>query len=148
MGNVNIWGRTNAYPGQARYHYSNAGFTLLALVVECAAGGASLQSLAKRFIFDPLEMRHTSYTLAELRASGDVHVAVPSYSTRESVGLYGVAEWCAFLPLLLPYITLSQRITLNLPSLMHFIAEASFLSLHSTPLAFTVYQLVPALLSR
>jgi len=87
-----VWGKQRA-PGKASYHYSNAGFTLLAWVVERATK-QSLQSLAQNRIFNPLEMHHTKYTLAEAQEVPGSSLAVPS-SCGKLLGHYGVAEWPA-----------------------------------------------------
>ena len=87
-----LWS-ASASPGRAAYHYSNAGFTLLGLVVECAAG-RPLPALAQDRIFDPLGMSRTKYTLRQSLALPDTTVAVP-HSGRRPPGHYGVAEWPA-----------------------------------------------------
>eukprot|EP01047_Picozoa_sp_COSAG01_P033733 COSAG01_NODE_2496_length_7573_cov_15.650120_3_plen_421_part_00 len=60
-----IWSSV-APPGQAAYHYSNAGFALLGLVLERAAG-TPLPQLARTRLFAPLGMHSTAYFLSELQ---------------------------------------------------------------------------------
>jgi CubicO group peptidase (beta-lactamase class C family) len=72
-----IWSSV-APPGQAAYHYSNAGFALLGLVLERAAG-TPLPQLARTRLFAPLAMHSTAYFLSELQrrrpaASGALEV--------------------------------------------------------------------------
>jgi CubicO group peptidase (beta-lactamase class C family) len=86
-----LWNARQA-PGEAAYHYSNGGFTLLGCTVE-AATGQSLEKLARDRIFVPLGMASTSYCLAGLPES--LHVAVPHTHGGEAIGHYGVAEWPA-----------------------------------------------------
>lgn len=64
-------------PG-ARYHYSNAGFTLLAFVLECATS-TSLSELATRYIFVPLGLRNTSFMLRDMKSKPDVHICMPHF---------------------------------------------------------------------
>ena len=82
-----IWSSTDP----ARYHYSNAGFTLLGFVVECATG-RSLPDLAQDRIFDVLKMSTTTYTLEAMRALDGISIAEP-HTHKGPVGHYGVAEW-------------------------------------------------------
>jgi CubicO group peptidase (beta-lactamase class C family) len=90
-------------PGEARYHYSNAGFTLLGYVVETATK-RSLSSLAHEYIFDPLEMRETEYFLSAFESkaktsSFDMQQIARPHSTYGNISTsmdhYGVAEWPA-----------------------------------------------------
>ncbi|KAK3281837.1 hypothetical protein CYMTET_10398 [Cymbomonas tetramitiformis] len=88
-----MWSQTHA-PGLATYHYSNAGFTLLGWVVQCASG-RSVASLAQERIFDPLGMTRTKYFLADMKILEDTDLAIPHDEDRKGVGHYGVAEWPA-----------------------------------------------------
>ena len=86
-----LWNR-GAGPGDAPYHYSNAGFTLLGYVIQVVAGADSLAELAQRRLFQPIGMHSTAYFMEELlgRQDGQLQFAVP-----EGQGLYEVAEWPA-----------------------------------------------------
>lgn len=88
-----IWSRARP-PGEACYHYSNAGFTLLGHVVESATG-RSLSLLAQERLFGPLRMTRTCFRLSQALALGSSNVAVPHGADRRPVGHYGVAEWPA-----------------------------------------------------
>lgn len=90
-----IWS-LRAPPGEARYHYSNAGATLLGWVIE-RASGQSLPQLAQERIFDVVGMPRSKYTLAESLGLPDVDLAVPhswppGADCLEPVGHYGLAE--------------------------------------------------------
>ena len=76
-------------PGRCSYRYSNAGFTLLGLVVECATG-LSLNTLVARGILEPLGMTHTAYALSEIRAMTDVQIANPHNSRNYTIGMLRV----------------------------------------------------------
>jgi CubicO group peptidase (beta-lactamase class C family) len=89
--NEHLWDYGGS-PG-CRYHYSNAGFTLLGLVLECATD-LSLQAMLREWILQPLGMKHTSYMLSDMQAMEGVTIAVPNEYGR-SLGNYGVAEWPA-----------------------------------------------------
>ena len=78
-------------PGQAAYHYSNAGFTLLGYVLSCATS-TPLSDLANMRIFEKLDMNHTCYALATIRERQHQH-ALPHWRTGHDS--YGVAEWPA-----------------------------------------------------
>ena len=94
------WSST-APPGSAPYHYSNAGFALLGLAVERAAG-TPLPELARRRLFRPLGMDSTAYFMSELcdeREKGSdtrppVRFAAPR-GQPEPRGHYEVAEYPA-----------------------------------------------------
>ena len=91
------WSST-APPGTAAYHYSNAGFALLGLVIERAAG-THLPALARTRLFHPLGMDSTAYFLSELRegrneGSETLHFAAPQ-GQPEPQGHYEVAEYPA-----------------------------------------------------
>ena len=90
-----IWNRRDP-PGAARYSYSNAGFALLGFVIEQATG-ESLNDLAHRDIFKPLNMKHTDYFLSFFRKpeNADCQVALPHWSPVEPMNHYCVAEWPA-----------------------------------------------------
>lgn len=90
------WAKTP--PGSAPYHYSNAGFALLGLVIERAAG-TPLPVLARKRLFHPLGMYSTSYFLTELREEREewmetLHFAAPR-GQPEPQGHYEVAEYPA-----------------------------------------------------
>lgn len=89
-GNCRFWSSDKG-PGDARYHYSNAGMTLLGLVIEKAAG-KELPSLAQELVFGPLGMTRSKYMLAEARALPDAQLAAPH--GREGAH-YGLAEFPA-----------------------------------------------------
>ncbi len=86
---------SKAPPGSAPYHYSNAGFTLLGLVIERATGIA-LPELARQRLFRPLGMDSTAYFLAELQDECEkgLHFAAPQ-GQPEPQGHYEVAEYPA-----------------------------------------------------
>lgn len=69
---------TRKPPGEAPYHYSNAGLTLLGFVVQCATK-TPLEQLAQKWVFDPCKMTNTSFTLRGARAKAAVH-ALPHTS--------------------------------------------------------------------
>jgi len=81
-------------PGAAPYHYSNAGFALLGLVLE-GATGIPLQELSTARLFAPLLMRRTSYSLSVSLAMPGGAVAMPHDERQRAVGHYGVAEFPA-----------------------------------------------------
>lgn len=83
-----LWSRGKP-PGEATYHYSNAGFALAGCVLE-AATGKSLALLAKERIFEPLGMACSSFTLVEARLAPGV-LASPTPPGHP----YGVAEYPA-----------------------------------------------------
>ena len=83
-----LWSR-DLPPGQAGYHYSNAGFALAGWVLECATG-RSLASLATERVFEPLGMGRSAFSLREA-TDGRGTVAAPSPPGR----VYGVAEYPA-----------------------------------------------------
>lgn len=86
---------SKAPPGSAPYHYSNAGFALLGLVIERAAG-ISLPELARERLFQPLGMESTAYFLSELEDEREegLHFAAPQ-GQPEPKGHYEVAEYPA-----------------------------------------------------
>lgn len=90
-----LWS-SRAAPGEAAYHYSNAGFTLLAHVVECAAK-KPLKELARERVFEPLGMLRTSYSIEEASGLAHTSVACPHDASGAPIGVYGVAEWPAAL---------------------------------------------------
>ena len=79
-----------APPGQAAYHYSNAGFALAGWVLECATG-KTLANLCRERIFAPLDMRSSAFTLQEALSTPDSVVATPMPPGHH----YGVAEYPA-----------------------------------------------------
>ena len=79
-------------PGEADYHYSNAGMTLLGAFLE-AACGRSVAALARERVFAPLGMSRSAFTLAEL--PGGSRIAEPHGAYGKPLGLYGVAEYPA-----------------------------------------------------
>ena len=83
-------------PGKASYHYSNAGFTLLGYVLECATG-TSLPKLARIRIFDILGMDRTRFTLEEYAnvPHTTADLAHPHRTPKDRLPHYGVAEWPA-----------------------------------------------------
>lgn len=81
-------------PGVAPYHYSNAGFTLLGLVLE-GATGQDLQVLAQDRVFSPLGMTSTAFSLEASRALRGVELAVPHEESGRPFGHYDVAEYPA-----------------------------------------------------
>ena len=88
------WLWSECRPGD-EYHYSNAGFALLGLVLERVAG-RPLPALAREWVFEPLGMARTAWTLAEARAAGVADdIAVPHGDDGRPLGHYGVAEFPA-----------------------------------------------------
>lgn len=92
-GSNHIWSRFSPPGAKDSYHYSNAGFTLIGLVLEQATG-MDLNTLANRDIFSPLGMQHTSFSLNDL-LSGQSVLALPHRSRLESIPHFCVAEWPA-----------------------------------------------------
>ncbi len=98
-----IW-HTRQRPGEARYHYSNAGFTLLGFIVEVVTG-KSLSSLAHQYIFDPLDMKDTEYFLSlfeekSIKGEFDMNrIVKPHREGNQRIAIstehYSVAEWPA-----------------------------------------------------
>ena len=88
-----------ALPGKS-YHYSNLGFTILGLVVECCSG-IQLPDLAKQRLFAPLGMTHTTFTLrdaldiANSDTDGTTAAVAEPHGYKKSMGHYGVAEYPA-----------------------------------------------------
>jgi CubicO group peptidase (beta-lactamase class C family) len=90
-----------AEPG-ASYHYSNAGFTLLGLVVANAAK-LPLEVLARERIFEPIGMERTGWFLGEMGAKQttdkQLNLAVPhtgcTAAAATAIGHYGVTEFPA-----------------------------------------------------
>jgi CubicO group peptidase (beta-lactamase class C family) len=79
-------------PGEARYHYSNFGITLMALILECIRG-ESFAVLAKTCIFDPLHMARSSFTLAEAKAiAATTGAKIAQPHQYGCISHYGVAE--------------------------------------------------------
>eukprot|EP01043_Picozoa_sp_COSAG02_P052028 COSAG02_NODE_5552_length_4235_cov_26.249275_2_plen_491_part_00 len=95
QGSAKLWSK-KAAPGDAPYHYSNAGFTILGLVVERAAG-VSLGELARQRLFHPLGMLSTGYFLSDLQrpASGDLPQLQFAEPEGQMEGHYEVAEFPA-----------------------------------------------------
>ena len=87
-----LWSQ-HAAPGSAPYHYSNAGFTLLGLVIERAAG-IPLPELARARLFGPLGMDATAFFLSELQGREELRFAAPR-GQPEPGGHYEVAEYPA-----------------------------------------------------
>lgn len=83
-----LWSQDQA-PGQARYHYSNAGATLLGWVLE-KASGKELPVLAREEVFERLGMSRSCYTLGEAKALPGAQLAAPHVAGRP--GHYGLAE--------------------------------------------------------
>lgn len=90
LGSGELWSQ-RAGPGEADYHYSNAGFTLLGLVVERAAG-IKLGQLGRERLFHPLGMLNTGYFLADLAGRPGLEFAEPQ---GQPEGHYEVAEYPA-----------------------------------------------------
>jgi CubicO group peptidase (beta-lactamase class C family) len=96
-----LWSRRSP-PGEAAYHYSNAGFTLLGLVVEQVTN-MSLNDLAHRDIFDPLGMKNTDYFLSYFNEpvvvaeeEKKIDIAIPYLGENDPItNHYCVAEWPA-----------------------------------------------------
>jgi len=88
-----IWSSLSP-PGEASYHYSNAGATLVGWVIECASG-RSLPHLAQERIFDVVGMPRSKYTLAEAQALPNSDLAMPHRGPGELVGHYGLGEFPA-----------------------------------------------------
>lgn len=85
--------------GEMRYHYSNFGMTVLALLLEnCNKERMKFGELAKSRIFDALGMKHTSFFLSESLAQVELddgcNIAIP-HGPRGPMGHYGVAEYPA-----------------------------------------------------
>jgi len=92
-----LWTKESA-PGEARWHYSNAGFSILGLILEtvtcCGQGG--MDQLAKERLFLPLGMTSSSFFLKPLLAQSDIQLAIPhSYDDGEEAHHYGVCEYPA-----------------------------------------------------
>lgn len=85
-----LW-TSESCPGQANYHYSNAGFSLAGYVCE-KASGFDLDVLARERIFHPLAMRNSSFFFANL--SEDAQVAIP-HNGKCKMAHYECAEWPA-----------------------------------------------------
>lgn len=90
--NRRIWSE-HSPPGEASYHYSNAGATLVGWVIE-RASDRSLPHLAQERIFDVVGMPRSKYTLAEAQALLESDLAVP-HSGGKPVGHYGLGEFPA-----------------------------------------------------
>ena len=89
-----LWCST-APPGACAYHYSNAGFTLLGLVLSKATA-RPLQDLARERIFTPLGMIHTSYSAGTLPPTASaVEPTILVDGKHQSLGAYEVAEFPA-----------------------------------------------------
>lgn len=86
-----LW-RWEESPGKSPYHYSNAGFTLLGLVVQIASN-KTLQDLLNQYILQPLSMFNTSYMLSEINNKDGINIAIPHDIDNIIIGNYGVAEW-------------------------------------------------------
>jgi CubicO group peptidase (beta-lactamase class C family) len=92
-------------PGEAPYHYSNLGMTLLALFIQVSVGGgASVASLAQERVFAPLHMTRTAFLLSDAhafvaadraRGCAGVALAAPHDASGAPLAPYGVAEWPA-----------------------------------------------------
>jgi CubicO group peptidase (beta-lactamase class C family) len=95
QGSARLWSLKDA-PGDAPYHYSNAGFTLLGLVVERAAG-LPLGELGQQRLFRPLGMLSTGYFLSDLpqAASGGLPQLQFAEPQGQPEGHYEVAEFPA-----------------------------------------------------
>ena len=72
---------SEAPPGEALYHYSNAGFTLLGYLVEQVAG-EPFQEFTRRRIFAPLGMDTATWQMA----------AVPDQDLRDVANTYRSAR--------------------------------------------------------
>jgi len=59
-------GRPLQFDTGTHYHYTNTGYDLLGLIIEEATGG-SLEAALRKRIFEPLNLRHTSFEPAPLR---------------------------------------------------------------------------------
>ena len=91
LGDPGLW--SAALPGDAAYHYSNAGMTLLGAFLEAACAGRTVAALARERVFQPLGMSCSAFTLAELPPGS--RIAEPHGDTGKPLGLYGVAEYPA-----------------------------------------------------
>jgi CubicO group peptidase (beta-lactamase class C family) len=91
--NRSLWDKYTP-PGNSEYHYSNAGFTLLAFVIEQVMH-MSLNELAHRDIFTPLDMTNTDYFLSYFQPSTAVNIAIPHLTRYLPITHYGVTEWPA-----------------------------------------------------
>ena len=91
LGSKELWSQ-RAAPGEADYHYSNAGFTLLGLLVQRAAG-VPLGRLGRERLFHPLGMLSTGYYLADLADRPGLEFAEPQ--GQPEGGHYEVAEFPA-----------------------------------------------------
>jgi CubicO group peptidase (beta-lactamase class C family) len=99
---ASLWSRRSP-PGEAAYHYSNAGFALLGLVIEQATN-MSLNDVAHRDIFDPLGMKNTDYFLSYFNEpvvvkeeeEKKIDIAIPYLGENDPItNHYCVAEWPA-----------------------------------------------------
>ena len=91
--NKDLW--QDDAPGEARYHYLNAGFALLTLIVECATD-TDLCVLMQSCIFNKLKMHHTKYMLHEISEvpRTDVMILHAGVGTLLPLpGQYCVAKW-------------------------------------------------------
>lgn len=66
-----VWRTELQYPPGERHGYSNTGYSVLAAIVELSSD-ASYEEFLRREFFDPLDMRHTGYRLADW---SEAHVA-------------------------------------------------------------------------
>eukprot|EP01006_Ploeotia_vitrea_P064045 TRINITY_DN86807_c0_g1_i1.p1 TRINITY_DN86807_c0_g1~~TRINITY_DN86807_c0_g1_i1.p1 ORF type:complete len:353 (-),score=33.02 TRINITY_DN86807_c0_g1_i1:36-1046(-) len=87
-----LWDNTKP-PGQAPYHYSNAGLTLVGHILECV-NNQPLQQLAQTRIFKPLGMANTAFRMSTFTAEQLESAAVPCVGDT-IIGHYGVAEFPA-----------------------------------------------------
>lgn len=98
-----LWSKNDA-PGKSEWHYSNAGFAVLGLVLETVSGfgAGGVDTLAKKRFFEPLGMNRSSFFLSHMHALPvATQLAVPHrFSSSEknqriAVGHYGVCEYPA-----------------------------------------------------
>lgn len=59
-----VWQTELRYPPGDRHEYSNTGYSVLAAIVELRSG-VDYERFLRREFFDPLDMRHTGYRLAD-----------------------------------------------------------------------------------
>jgi CubicO group peptidase (beta-lactamase class C family) len=78
-------------PGTQNYWYSNAGFTLLGVIIK-EASGISLEDYCQAKIFNPIQMNNTGWSYA---AVDSTTIAMPYNTAWEPYGYYSVPEYPA-----------------------------------------------------
>lgn len=88
-----LWSKAHA-PGAAEWRYSNAGFTIVGLVLETifGVGEGGLDELSTKRLFSSLGMTKSSFFLKSTKEMEDVQVAIPHGYGIEH---YGVCEYPA-----------------------------------------------------